>query len=113
MDELDPYRDMPASSIDEPLLVSALDAMEYTPERSGMNGGVRDQHADVSPARRDNGLKHWEQGGHTMPGRRDVGPLSAQASSLAIRLNIWVLSYMALFYLKDQRRSSSKRLWKV
>lgn len=84
MDELDPYREMPASSKDEPLLLPALDAMEYTTERSIMNGGLREQHADAPPARRDNGVRQWEQGGHAMAGRQEGGPLSAQASCLAI-----------------------------
>ncbi|CAM9439045.1 unnamed protein product, partial [Pylaiella littoralis] len=83
MDELDPYREMPASSKDEPLLLPALDAMEYTTERSIMNGGLREQHADAPPARRDNGVRQWEQGGHAMAGRQEGGPLSAQAEAAA------------------------------
>lgn len=95
MDELDPYRDMPASSKDESLLLPALGAMEYTTERSGMNGGLREQHADTPPARRDNGVRHWQEG-HTMTGQREGGPLSAQASYLAICV-LPADSYVGLF----------------
>lgn len=81
MDELDPYRDMPISSKED----LALDASEYSTETSGMNGGVRG-HADMPPARTDNGLGYGGQGGHTVLGRREGAPLSAQASYLAVRL---------------------------
>lgn len=96
MDELDPYRDMPAPSKDESLLLPELDATAYVTERCGMNGGLREQHTDVPPARRDNGVRHWEQGGHIMAGRREGGPLSAQASYVATRA-FTAYSYVGLF----------------
>lgn len=81
MDELDPYRDMPMSSKED----LALDASEYSTETFGMNGGFGGQHADADadmpPVRTDNGLLGYGgQGGHTVVGRREGAPLSAQAS---------------------------------
>lgn len=74
MDELDPYRDMPAPSKEESQQLPSLDDTERSVDRVGMNGGFREQYYDVPPVRGDNGLG---QGGQKM-GHRERGPLSAQ-----------------------------------
>ncbi|CAM9168977.1 unnamed protein product [Ectocarpus sp. 12 AP-2014] len=79
MDELDPYRDMPAPSKEESQQLPSLDDAEHSVDRLGMNGGFREQYYDVPPVRVDNGLG---QGGQRM-GHRERGPLSAQAEAAA------------------------------
>lgn len=114
MDELDPYRDMPISSKED----LALDPSEYSTEASGMNGGFRGQHADMSPVRTGNGLGYGGQEGHTAVGRREAAPLSAQASDLAIRRFRLTRSVGLFRYLKTNcflrervRRKSIKSLF--
>ncbi len=96
-DELDPYRDMPISSTDESLLLPTHDA-----ERPGMNGGFR----EAPPVRTGNGLGHGRQGGHSMAGRRGGGPLSAQASHLAI---LHSFGYQSAVVEKGSRAAAAQR----